>query len=152
MIFLKDHRLLCRAKTIGRTRRLCSREDMAATCPGCQLWSCWQVMGSGCCGVNVPVPAPHTGTVHVEANLSTFLWWGSGEPAMLTCCWWEWKTVQPFWRGIWQHQTKLHIRQFSDPTVLLGIYHEDIPPNMKIHVHTVTYWSIICNWKILETP
>ena len=86
MIFLKGHRRLCGAKTIGRNRRLLQREDMAVTRPGRQLWSCWQVMGSGCHGLTVP--APIQAQSMWRPKLSTFLWWGSGEPGLLPCCWW----------------------------------------------------------------
>ena len=97
MIFLKGHRRLCGAKTIGRNRRLLQREDMAVTRPGRQLWSCWQVMGSGCHGLTVP--APIQAQSMWRPKLSTFLWWGSGEPGLLPCCWWEWEPVRPFYRG-----------------------------------------------------
>lgn len=38
-------------------------------------------------------------------------------------CWWHWKTVQPFWKGVWQFLINFTIYSPHEPAaLLLGIY------------------------------
>ena len=53
-------------------------------------------------------------------------YWGCGEIGTLLHCWWECKSVQPFWKTLWRFLKDLEQEIPFDPAILLlGIYPEE---------------------------
>ena len=55
-------------------------------------------------------------------------WRGCGEKGILLFCWWESKSVQPWWRTEWRFPKKLKTELPYDPAIsLLGVYPKKTP-------------------------
>jgi len=49
-------------------------------------------------------------------------WQGCGAIGIHIHCWWECKTVQPLWKGVWRFLTKLNILLPYDPAIALLVF------------------------------
>ena len=87
-------------------------------------------------------------------NTDNAIYWpGCEATGILIHCWWEFKIIQPLWKTVWPHFTKLNILLPYDLTIaLLGIYLskgvENLCPHKDLQVDV--YRNFIHNCQSLE--
>lgn len=76
-----------------------------------------------------------------------------GEKGIFIHCWWERKTVQSLWKGVWHYLTILHtFSHFNTVIPLVRNYSEDTPPTVQkdiMHKLFTTALFIITNYRKL---